>query len=117
MINPNTQFCIEHAHSLWLVEVVRIKVEYYGVAREMLHKSEEILQVKNPTTLLELILLIAQLHDGLLGTYLVDPTTLNVRDHYGLRYLVNGQMIPYQEVANTFLEDASTVSIIPTQAG
>ena len=96
---------------------MRIKVEYYGVAREMLGKLEETLEVKEPTTLLELILLIAKLHDGYLGTYLVDPATLNVRVNYGLRYLVNGQMIPYHEVANTFLEDASTVSIIPTQAG
>jgi len=116
-INSNTQFCIEHAHSLWLVEVVRIKVEYYGVARVMIRKSEETLRVKQRTTLLELILLIAKLHDGPLGTYLVDPITLNVRVDYGLRYLVNGQMIPYQEVANTFLKEASTVSIIPTQAG
>ena len=117
MTNPNIQASIEHAHTLWLVKVVQIKVEYYGVSREMLRKSEETLQVKNPTTLLELILLIAKLHDGPLGTYLIDPATLNVRDRYGLRYLVNGQMIPYHEVANTFLEDDSTVSIIPTQAG
>jgi molybdopterin converting factor small subunit len=96
---------------------VRIKVEYYGVARVMLRKSEETLEVQKPTTLLELILLIAKLYAGSLGTYLTDPATLNIREHYGLRYLVNGQMIPYHEVANTFLEDGSTVSIIPTQAG
>jgi molybdopterin converting factor small subunit len=100
-----------------LVEVVRIKVEYYGVARVMVRKPEESLEVKTPTTLLELIQLIAKLHNGSLGTYLIDPATLNVRAHPALTYLVNGQLIPYHEVANIFLEDGSTVSIIPTQAG
>ena len=106
-----------YAQALWLVEVVRVKVEYYGVASVMLGKLEETLEVKKPTTLLELILLIAKLHDGSLGTYLIDPATMNVRAHPALTYLVNGQTIPYHEVANIFLEDDSTVSIIPTQAG
>ncbi len=100
-----------------MVEIVRIKVEYYGVARVMLGKSEETLEVKKPTTLLELIQLIAKLHDGSLGTYLIDPATLNVRAHPALTYLVNGEMVPYHEVANIPLEDGSTVSITPTQAG
>ncbi len=100
-----------------MVEVVRIKVEYYGVARVMLGKSEETLEVKKPTTLLELIQLIAKLHDGPLGSYLVDPATLNVRAHPALTYLVNGEMVPYHEVANIVVEDGSTVSIVSTQAG
>jgi len=96
---------------------VRIKVEYYGVARVMLGKSEETLEVKKPATLLELIRLIAKLHDGPLGSYLVDPATLNVRAHPALTYLVDGDMIPYHEVAKIVVEDGSTVSIVPTQAG
>ncbi len=96
---------------------MRIKVEYYGVARVMLGKSEETLEVKKPTTLLELIRLIAKLHEGPLGSYLVDPATLNVRAHPALTYLVNGETVPYHEVANIVVEDGSTVSIVPTQAG
>ena len=96
---------------------MRINVEYYGVAREMLHKSEEILEVKRPTTLLQLIFLIAELHDGSLGAYLIDPATSNVRAHPALTFLVNGQMVAYHEIENILLEDGSTISIIPTQAG
>jgi molybdopterin converting factor small subunit len=92
-------------------------VEYYGVARVMLGKSEETLEVKKPATLLELIRLIAKLHDGPLGSYLVDPATLNVRAHPALTYLLNGDMIPYHEVANIVVEDGAKVSIVPTQAG
>ena len=96
---------------------MRIKVEYYGVARVMLGKSEETLEVKKPATLLELIRLIAKLHDGPLGSYLVDPATLNVRAHPALTYLLNGDMIPYHEVSNIVVEYGATVSIVPTQAG
>ena len=101
----------------WLVEVVRIKVQYYGVARVMLGIQEETLEVEAPTTLLEFIRLIANLHNGSLGTYLIDPATSSVRAHPALTYLVDGQMVPYHEVGAILLEDRSTVSIIPTQAG
>jgi len=96
---------------------MRVKVQYYGVARVMLGKLEETLEVKPLTTLLELIRLIANLHNGSLGTYLIDPATSNVRAHPALTYLVDGQTVPYHEINTILLENGSTVSIIPTQAG
>jgi molybdopterin converting factor small subunit len=96
---------------------VQIKVQYYGVARVMLGILEETLEVKAPITLLELIRLIADRYDGSLGTYLIDPATSSVRAHPALTYLVDGHMVLYHEVGTILLEDGSTVSIIPTQAG
>ena len=80
-------------------------------------ESEEILKVEDTTTMLQLIQSIAKLRDGSLRTYLLDPNTSNVRAHPAMRYLMNGRMIPNQELGSVFLEDGSTVSIIPTQGG
>jgi len=87
------------------------------VVREMVGKSEEILKVGDTTTLLQLIQSIAKLRDGSLLTYLLDPKTSNVRAHPAMKYLMNGRMIPNQELGSVLLQDDATVSIIPTQGG
>jgi molybdopterin converting factor small subunit len=99
------------------VTPVQIRVQYFGVVREMVGESEEILKVEDKTTMLQLIQSIARLRDGSLGTYLLDPNTSNVRVHPAMTYLMNGRMIPTQELGSMLLEDDSTVSIIPTQGG
>ena len=82
----------------------------------MIGESEEILKVEDKTTLLQLIQSIARIRDGSLQTYLLDPNTSNVRAHPAMKYLMNGRMIPNQELG-MLLEDDATVSMIPTQGG
>jgi len=92
-----------------------VRVEYFGVVREIAGKREETLEVPTAIALLGLLKILAVKYGNDLASYLFEPKSLIPRPIH--LYLVNGEAYTAGETTTVTLGEGSVVSIIPTQGG
>jgi MoaD family protein len=94
---------------------LKVKVQYFASIRELLGLREEMLEVKEKTTVLDVLKVLAQKHGEQLKEYVFDSKTGNPRSN--LQFLVNEDSITSLNGLSTILEENSSLAIIPPVGG
>jgi MoaD family protein len=94
---------------------LKVKVAYFAIVREITNQREETVDVKNSTTVLDLLRLIAEKHGNKMKEYIFDPKTDNPRPY--LKFLLNEKAISSLNDFSTTLTSDSTLAIIPPVGG
>ena len=91
---------------------MRVTVRFVSRAREIIGAREEILEVKIPATVLEILKMLIAKRGSQLKEYLLEPDSNNPRQH--LRFLLNGQSVSPSDVITT---GDSVILIFPPVGG
>lgn len=94
---------------------MRIKIQYFAIVRELVNQREEVIDVEEKTTVLDLLKLLAVRHGEKFRQYLFDPATGNPRPY--LQFLVNEESISSLSGFSTILPENSAFAIIPPVGG
>ena len=94
---------------------MRIKVQYFAAIREIVNQREEILEVDQGTTVLDVLNVLAKNHGEKFRDYVFDPQTKAPRPY--LQFLVNEESVSSMNGLSTALADNSTIAIIPPVGG
>ena len=94
---------------------LRIKVQYFAAIREIVNQREEILEVDQGTTVLDVLNVLAKNHGEKFRDYVFDPQTKAPRQY--LQFLVNEESVSSKNGLSTALADNSTIAIIPPVGG
>jgi MoaD family protein len=94
---------------------LKVKVQYFASIRELVGLREEMLEVKEKTTVLDVLEVLAKNHGEQLKEYVFDSQTGNPRSN--LQFLVNEDSITSLNGLCTVLEDNSSLAIIPPVGG
>jgi MoaD family protein len=94
---------------------LKVRVLYFAIVRELANQREEILDVEEKTTVLDVLRVLARRHGEKFGEYIFDPGTGNPRSY--LQFLVNENSILSLSGLSTMLTDNSVLAIIPPVGG
>ncbi len=94
---------------------LKIKVQYFAIVRELANKREDVLDVGEGSTVLDILKLLAQSYGEKFKDYVFDPKTGAPRSY--LQFLVNGDSISNLNGLSTPLTDSSTLVLIPPVGG
>jgi MoaD family protein len=94
---------------------LRVKVQYFAAIREIVNQREEVLEVDERTTVLDVLRVLAKSHGEKFRDYVFDPQTKAPRSY--LQFLVNEESISSMNGFSTALADNSTLAIIPPVGG
>jgi MoaD family protein len=94
---------------------LKVKIQYFAKIRELVGLREETLEVKEKTTVLDALNVLAEKHGEQLKQYVFDSKTGNPRPY--LQFLVNEDSITKLNGLMTVLEDNSSLAIIPPVGG
>ena len=94
---------------------LRVKVQYFAAIREIVNQREEILEVDQRTTVLDVLRVLANKHGEKFSDYVFDPQTKAPRAY--LQFLVNEESVSSLNGLSTALTDNSALAIIPPVGG
>jgi len=94
---------------------LKIKVRYFTTLRELARAAEEEIEMKEGSTLVDLLKKIASKYGGEASNYLFDKRS-GVIDP-SIQFLVNGISIHSLQGLRTELKDGNTVAIVPPIGG
>ena len=90
-------------------------MKYVAVAREITGIREEVIEIGNPSTVLNLLKVISERHGGRMDEYLFEASTGKPHPH--LQFLLNDKSIHMMSGFETPLSDGSTLVIVPPVSG
>jgi len=90
-------------------------VKYLAAAREITGTREETVETKQPSTVMDLLKVLAEKHGQKMRDYLFDSATGKPQAH--LRFLLDGRSVHMINEFETTLSDDSTLLIVPPVAG
>ena len=93
---------------------MNVKVQYFAIIREMVNIRDEVVNLAQGTTVLDLLKLLVTRHDQL-KDYVFDPKTEYPRPH--LQFLVDDNLISSLKGFDTLLTQDCTFAIIPPVGG
>jgi MoaD family protein len=94
---------------------LKIRVQYFASVRELVGLREEILDVEEKATVLDVLRVLARRHGEEFREYIFNPGTEGPRSH--LQFLVNEDSILSLNGLSTVLPDNSSLAIFPPVAG
>jgi len=94
---------------------LKIRVQYFASVRELVGLREEILDVEEKATVLDVLRVLARRHGEEFREYVFNPGTESPRSH--LQFLVNEDSISSLNGLSTVLLDNSSLAIFPPVAG
>jgi MoaD family protein len=94
---------------------LKVKIRYFAIIRELVGLREETLELKDKTTVLDALKVLAEKHGEQLKQYVFDSETGNPRPY--LQFLVNQDSITKLNGFLTVLEDNYSMAIIPPVGG
>jgi len=94
---------------------LRVKVQYFAAIREIVNRRDEILEVEEATTVLDVLRVLAKNHGDKFRDYIFDPLTGAPRSY--LQFLVNEESVSAVNGLSTALAEDSTLAIIPPVGG
>lgn len=90
-------------------------MKYFGVIREIAGKRDEVVEMSNSVSLLDLLRILTIKYGRNLESYLFEPNANTPRPIH--LYLVNENAFTAGQTPGVRLAEGSVVSIIPTQGG
>lgn len=93
---------------------LQIKVKYLAVAREIAGVRQEVLELRNPSTVIDLLKAISNKHGARMHEYLFGSTG---DPHSHLQFLLDDKSIHLMSGFETSLTDGSTLAIVPPVSG
>ena len=90
-------------------------MKYLAAAREITGTREETVETDKPSTIMDLLRLLAEKHGQKMRDYLFDSTTGKPKPH--LRFLLDGRSVHMINEFDTMLSDEATLLIVPPVAG
>jgi len=94
---------------------LQINVKYVAVAREITGVREEVIEISNPSTVLDLLEVISERHGARMRDYLFEASAGKPHPH--LQFLLNDKSIHMMDGFETRLIDSSTLVIVPPVSG
>lgn len=94
---------------------MKIRVQYFASVRELVGLRQEILEVEEKATVLDVLRVLARRHGEEFREYVFNPGTESPRSH--LQFLVNEDSISSLNGLSTVLLDNSSLAIFPPVAG
>jgi len=94
---------------------LKIRVQYFASVRELVGLRQEILEVEEKATVLDVLRVLARRHGEEFREYVFNPGTESPRSH--LQFLVNEDSISSLNGLSTVLLDNSSLAIFPPVAG
>jgi MoaD family protein len=94
---------------------LKIRVQYFAIVRELADRREEVLDVREGSTVLDILKLLAEKYGEKFRDYVFDPKTAALRSY--LQFLVNEDSISNLSGLSTVLTDNSILVIIPPVGG
>jgi molybdopterin synthase sulfur carrier subunit len=94
---------------------LKITVQYFASVRELVGLREEILEVGEKATVLDVLRILARRHGEEIREYVFNPGTKSPSSH--LQFLVNGDSISSLNGLSTVLPDGSSLATYPPVAG
>jgi len=92
-----------------------VRVQYFGVIREIAGSRQEDFEVSGPRSLLALLKLLTDKYGYSMEAYLFEPKSTTPRPIHN--FLVNGVVHTAGQISDVTPEKDSVVSIVPTQGG
>ena len=89
-------------------------VQYFAIIRELVDLREEVLNLKDGMTVLELLTFLSSKHQKL-KEYIIDPATGEPRT--SIQYLLGDKLISALNGFSTKLQDGNVFAIIPPVGG
>jgi MoaD family protein len=93
---------------------MKILVQYFAIIREIVNLREEVLNLKDGSTVLDLLTFLGSKHEKL-KEYLIDPKTESPRT--SIQYLIGDKLISTLNGFATTLQDGNVFAIIPPVGG
>ncbi|HYW00938.1 MAG TPA: MoaD/ThiS family protein [Candidatus Acidoferrum sp.] len=93
---------------------MKVTVQYFAIIRELVNLREEVLNLKDGITVLELLAFLSSKHEKL-KEYIIDPKTGEPRT--SIQYLLGDKLISALNGFSTTLQDGSVFAIIPPVGG
>lgn len=94
---------------------MKVRVQYFAIVRELTDRREDILNVEEKTTVLDVLRVLAKEHGEKFREHIFDPGTGNPRAY--LQFLANEHSISNLNGLPTALTDNSILAIIPPVGG
>jgi len=94
---------------------LKTKVQYFAIIRELANRREDVLDVREGSTVLDVLNLLGEKYGEKFRDYVFDPKTGTPRAY--LQFLVNGDSISNSGGLSTVLTDNSSLVIIPPVGG
>ncbi len=94
---------------------MKITVQYFAIVRELANKREDVMDVGEGSTVLDILRLLAERYGVKFRDYVFDPKTDTPRTY--LQFLLNGDSISNLNGLSTQLTDSSTLVLIPPVGG
>jgi MoaD family protein len=94
---------------------LRVRVQYFARVRELAGLREEILDIEEKATVLDIVRILAKRHGEEFRQYIFDPRTGSARSY--LQFLVNDDLISSLNGFSTVLTDNSSLAIFPPVGG
>lgn len=94
---------------------MKVRVQYFAIVRELTNHREEILDVDEKTTVLDVLKTLARKHGEEFRKYVFDPETGNPRPY--IQVLVNEDSISTLNGLSTVLAEGTILAIIPPVGG
>jgi MoaD family protein len=94
---------------------LKVKVQYFASIRELTNLREEVLDVEQKTTLLDLLKVLTKKHGERFREYIFDPATGNPKPY--LQFLINQDSASNLSGLSTMLTENSVLAIIPPVGG
>lgn len=94
---------------------MRVKVQYFAIVRELVDQREEILEVSEKATVLDLLRLLAEKYGERFREYVFDSKSGNPRSY--LQFLLDENSISNLDGFSTVLTHNCTFAIIPPVGG
>jgi molybdopterin synthase sulfur carrier subunit len=93
---------------------MRIQVKYYGVAREVVGKLDETVELESGSTVMDLIFHLIDIHGESFERYIFDGNG-KIMDYF--RFVVNDYDIMVRNKHVTILKDGDRVLVLPPIGG
>jgi MoaD family protein len=94
---------------------LKIRAQYFAIVREIANRREDVLEVEESSTVLDVLKLLTEKYGEKFRDYVFDPKTGTPRPY--LQFLVNGDSISNLDGFSTVLTDDSSLVIIPPVGG
>ena len=94
---------------------MKVRVQYFAIVRELTNQREEIQDVDEKTTVLDVLRALARKHGEKFRKYVFDPGTGNPRPC--IQFLVNDDSIFTLNELSTVLAEGTILAIVPPVGG
>ena len=94
---------------------MKVKVQYFAAVRELAERTEEVVDVKESATVLDVLSALAKGHGERFREYVFDSLTGKPKAF--LQFLLNEDLIMNPNGLSTVLTDNSRLAIIPPVGG